>query len=108
MTADHIVDPADLLGGADGRFFMLLSLIAAKVHAMSLFTAEHSYAPETPRAQTTDLLRLRDTLIAVVLEARTACEAGPNRVHLQVFLSAAVKDVEDVDEQLYSLCGVTN
>lgn len=59
--------------------------------------------PQTIERQIAELEQIRDVLITTVLEALAACETGPRGPGAQLLLSAAVKDVEDLDEHLYTL-----
>lgn len=66
----------------------------------------NSSVPGQPNAierQIVELEQVREVLITTVLEARAACETGFAGPGAQLLLSAAVKDVEDLDDHLYTL-----
>ncbi|MBG6185378.1 hypothetical protein IWX65_003357 [Arthrobacter sp. CAN_A214] len=67
---------------------------------MATFVSEPAHAYTHHLA---DLQHVRETLMTTVLEARSACESGTDQQGLQLLLSAAVKDVEDVDQMLHML-----
>lgn len=74
--------------------------IRVRLETMAISVSEHTNAADHP---ITNLLRVREALIATVLQARAACETGADGPGLQLLLSAAVKDVEDLDQRLYFL-----
>lgn len=65
--------------------------------------ASVSGQPEATERQIVELEQVRGALITTVLEARAACETTSNRSGAQLLLSAAVNDVEVLDEYLHTL-----
>lgn len=59
--------------------------------------------PEAAERQIVELEQVRGALITTVLEARAACESASNGSGAQLLLSAAVNDVEVLDEYLHTL-----
>lgn len=59
--------------------------------------------PEAFEDQIVELEKVRGTLITTVLDARAACETATDGPRAQLLLSAAVNDVEILDEHLHAL-----
>lgn len=79
---------------------MLARSNRVRLELMNLSVPGHPYALER---QLAELEQVREVLITTVLEARAACETGSDGPRAQLLLSAAVKDVEDLDDQLHTL-----